>query len=454
MSLSKDTTRSRSMPRSKLTRSAITGMAVTKIGLKHIGYKTRHALSANPISGQPLQEHEEQIGELIFTVLSQLRGTAVKLSQLLSMEADIVPKTIRDKLHSACHQVPPINKALVRKQIVQELGDTPKQLFKEFNSQAFSAASIGQVHQAVAHDNTLLAVKVQYPGIGATIESDLKMVEKLFWLLSKTTNKFPKKQVIALLMDEMQLRLQEEIDYEIEANHLRWFRQAVKLPSIVIPAVFETLSSRRVLSMDMLTGQHLEDWLESNPSQIQRNDVGQKLFDFFWYCTLQLKKINADPHPGNVLILADGQLGILDFGCVRSLSDDFVCDFSDMIPKIVNGYFFNKNTQSLLESYKKLKFIEKNITLEIFESQIMPDLKIYGQWLGEAYVEKTFDFNNKKPCPGKPENLSGSAIKFLSGMYSEQPCFDRAHLGLMNLLSQIGACINTDYLKFKSNEPV
>ncbi|NRA62075.1 MAG: hypothetical protein HRU25_14480 [Psychrobium sp.] len=82
----------------------------------------------------------------------------------------------------------------------------------------------------------------------------------------------------------------------------------------------------------------------------------------------------------------------------------------------------------------------------------MPDLQPYGQWLGEAYVEKTFDFSNKQPCPGKPENMSGSAIEFLSGMYSEQPCFDRAHLGLMNLLSQIGASINTDYLRFKDNE--
>jgi predicted unusual protein kinase regulating ubiquinone biosynthesis (AarF/ABC1/UbiB family) len=444
-------TTSKNIPTSKVSRSAIAGIAATKIGLKHIGYKTRHALSSTPVSEQPQQEHEEQIGELIFTVLSQLRGTAVKLSQLLSMEADILPQTIRDKLQAACHQVPPINKALVRKQIVQELGDTPKQLFKEFNSDAFSAASIGQVHRAVAHDNTLLAVKVQYPGIGATIESDLKMVEKLFWLLSKTTNKFPNKQVIALLMDEMQARLQEETNYEIEANNLRWFRQSVNMPNIVIPTVFEALSSRRVLSMNMLVGQHLEDWLETHPSQAQRNEVGQKLFDFFWYCALQLKKINADPHPGNFLILADGQIGILDFGCVRSLSDNFVRDFTDMIPKIVDSYFFNKNINSLLGSYQKLKLIGQDITLTTFESEIMPDLQLYGQWLGEAYMEKTFDFNNKKPCPGKPDKFNGSAIKFLNGMYSEQPCFDRAHIGLMNLLTRIGACINTDYRKLMTD---
>ncbi len=440
---------SKNIPTSKLSRSAIAGVAATKIGLKHIGYKTRQAISSASSNERSQQKHEEEIGESIFAVLSQLKGTAIKLSQLLSMEADILPKTIRDKLQSACHKVPPINKALVRKQIVQELGDTPKQLFKKFNSEAFSAASIGQVHQAISHDNRLLAVKIQYPAIGATIESDLKLVEKLFWMLSKTTNKIPRRQVISLLMDEVQARLQEETNYEIEASNLRWFHQRVKLPGIVIPSVIESLSSKRVLSMDMLDGLHLEQWLEANPSQAQRNELGQTLFDFFWYCVLQLKKINADPHPGNFLILDDGQLGILDFECVRCLSDDFIDDYICMIPRIVDGYFLNKNTKLLLESYQKLKFIDQDVSLTVFETEIMPDLQEYGQWLGEAYVEKTFDFRHKQPCPGKPENISGSAIKFLNGMYSEQPCFDRAHVGLMNLLSQIGACINTDYLRLK-----
>lgn len=443
-------TQSKKMPTSKLTRSAIAGIAATKIGLKHIHYKTKSALSSTQDNRGPQQNHEEQIGELIFAMLSQLRGTAVKLSQLLSMEADILPQTIRDKLKSACHQVPPINKALVRKQITQELGDTPKQLFKEFNSEAFSAASIGQVHEAIAHDNRLLAVKIQYPGIGATIESDLKIAEKLFWLLSKTRKIFPKKEVIALLMVEMQARLQEETNYETEADNLRWFHKHTELPGIVIPSVDEALSSKRVLSMDRLSGQHLGDWLDTNPSQAKRNEVGQKLFDFFWYCTLHLKKINADPHPGNFLILNDDQIGILDFGCVRSLSDEFIHNFTHMIPKLVDGYFFNKNIESLLDSYQQLKFIDEDVTLDVFESEIMPDLKRYGQWLSEAYVEKTFDFRNKQPCPGKPENLNNNAIQFLNGMYNEQPCFDRAHLGLMNLLSQIGAQINTDYLRFYS----
>jgi len=438
---------SKKVPTSKLSRSAITSAAAAKIGFKHAGYKVRKTFSAkNNVQSQ--QQHEAQIGELIFTVLSQLRGTAIKLSQLLSMETDILPENIRNKLKSACHEVPPINRALVRKQMVQELGSTPKELFKEFDSNAFSAASIGQVHRALSFDDEKLAVKVQYPGIGATIDSDLKMLEKLFWLLAKTTTSMPKQQVIKLVLAEMKNRLSEEINYEVEASNLDWFMQRMKLNGIVIPKVKHSLSSARVLTMEMLTGQHIDKWLEKQPSQRQKNALGQKLFDFFWYSALTLKKIHADPHPGNYLVLTDEQLAVLDFGCVRRLSDDFIASFAAMMPKIVDSYIFNKNIQALFTSYQALKFIDHTVDLSTFESKILPDLRCYGQWLGQAYVSKTFDFATKTPCPGKPDNVSGGAVKFLSGMYSEQPCFDRAHLGLMNLLTQIGANINTDYSKF------
>ena len=448
---------SKKVPTSKLTRSAIAGAAVTKIGLKHVSYKARKAFSANINTAkssatknaeQSQQQHEEQIGELVFTVLSQLRGTAIKLSQLLSMETDMLPETIRNKLKSACHEVPPINRALVRKQMVLELGNTPKQLFKEFDSEAFSAASIGQVHRALSFNDEELAVKVQYPGIGATIDSDLKMLEKLFWLLAKTTNNMPKKQVITLVLAEMKNRLAEEINYKIEASNLNWFQQNMTLNGIVIPKVKKQLSSARVLSMEMLTGQPIDQWLADQPSQQQRNALGQKLFDFFWYCALTLKKIHADPHPGNFLVLGHGQLGVIDFGCVRALSEDFVDNFTAMIPKMVDSYILGKNHEALLASYQRLKFINQGVDFGTFESKVLPDLQRYGEWFSQAYQRTTFNFSTKTPCPGRPDNVGGGAVKFLSGMYDEQLCFDRAHLGLMNLLTQIGADINTDYLRF------
>jgi len=439
------------VPTSKLKRSALAGLAVTKLGLKHASFKARSALNKSSNTAPPQQQHEEQMGDLIFSVLSQLRGTAIKISQQLSMEAEILPATVRDKLQSACHKVPPINRALVRKQLLQELGDIPTTLFKEFDSQAFSAASLGQVHRASSHSGQDLAVKVQYPGIGATIESDLKMVEKLLWLLTKTNKAMPKKHVLELVMTEIKNRLNEEVDYDNEARNLRWFRQSLTLEGIVIPYVVDELSATRVLTMEMLSGQHIDEWLSTKPSQASRNNLGQKLFDFFWYSVLKLKRINADPHPGNFIVLADEKLGIIDFGCVRSLSKTFAEGIAKTIPIIVDVYVHKNNFEQLFNSYKKFRFIEDSVSLEQFTNELIPDLQSYGYWFAQAYVEKSFDFKNKIPCPGKPENSNGSALRLLNGMYSEQLCFDRAHLGLMNLLSQIGANINTDYMQFSDN---
>ena len=440
-------------PTSKFKRTAITSVAAAKVGLKHVGYKTRSLLTKNIDEASQLR-HEEKIGQLIFSVLSQLRGTALKVSQLLSMEADILPESIREQLKSACYQVPPINRALVRKQIVQELGKPPQEIFKGFNSQAFAAASIGQVHRAKTQTDKLVAVKVQYPGIGATIESDLKMIEKLFWTLSKTSSMMPKQAVLDLAMHEMQSRLAEEVDYDIEADNINWFREKTQLDGIVIPQVLSEYSSTRVITLEMLDGLHVDDWLATNPSQEDRNHFGQLLFDFFWYSYFQLKKINADPHPGNFLFLNDGRLGALDFGCVRELSDEFVDNFALMIPEVVDVFYRQKDANNLFELYRQLQFIEETVTFEQFKNEIIPYLKPYALWFGEAYVNSRFDFSSKSPCPGKPNMESSGALKYLNGMYSEQFCFDRAHLGLMNLLTQIKSEICVDWHKYKSIQSI
>lgn len=436
------------IPTSKIKRSAITGYAAAKVGLKHMSHKTR-TLMANKNKKQSAQEkHEQHLGEIVFSVLSQLRGTALKVSQILSMEADILPDSIREKLKNACYRVPPINKALVRKQVIQELGDKPNEVFKGFNLEAFAAASIGQVHRAVTFEDEKAAVKVQYPGISTTIESDLVMIEKLFWTLSKTTSLMPKKKVLDLAMQEMQARLKEELDYHIEADNLRWFESNLDLPGIKIPRVIDSYSSKRILTLEMLDGLHVDEWLATNPSQSQKNQIGQILFDFFWYSVFKLNKINADPHPGNFLFLSDGNLGVLDFGCVRQLGDEFIKNFAEMIPAMIDTYYLQKNPRPLFESYKQLRFINSKTSYEQFKSEIIPYLEPYALWFCQAYQQSHFDFKNKTPCPGRPSHDSNVAMSHLDGMYSEQFCFDRAHLGLMNLLTLIGAEIETDWKKF------
>jgi len=426
------------IPVSKLKRSALTGITAARVGAKHIGYKAR-SLLAKPEGKEAAKiQHEEQIGDLIFSVLTQLRGTALKVSQILSMEADVLPISIREKLKEACYQVPPINRALVRKQLVQELQKTPNDLFRQFNSHAFAAASIGQVHRAITFDGDAVAVKIQYPGIASTIESDLKIIQTLFSALSNTSDLLPKKDVLSIMMTEMQDRLREEVNYHVEADNIKWFK----------------LSSKRILTLEMLDGLHLSEWLATNPSQKQRNQVGQQLFDYFWYCVFDLQRINADLHPGNFLVLKDGNLGALDFGCVRTLGEDFISKFVKLIPALVDSFHHERNVEQLLKVYQSLKVISKDVTVEQFKSDFLSSIEPFGRWLCEAYAGDDFDFSTKQACPGKPTEDSRKLVKFLNGFYQEQLCFDRAHLGLMNLLTEIGAVVKTDWMRYYPNQTV
>ncbi len=436
------------IPTSKLKRSTLTGITAARIGAKHVGYKARSLVMKKKNEPASRLRHEEEIAELVFSVLTKLRGTALKVSQILSMEADILPVSIREKLKEACYQVPPINRALVRKQFIQEFYKTPSELFHHFDSQAFAAASIGQVHRATTHKGASVAVKVQYPGISASIESDLRIIETLFSALSASSDLLPQKNVLSITMNEMQDRLREEVDYHVEADNIKWFQDNVKIPGVRIPSVAEELSSKRILSLEMLDGLHLPEWLATHPSQQQRDQVGQKLFDYFWYCALDLRRINADLHPGNFLVLSDGNLGALDFGCVRSLGQEFISSFVKLIPALVDTFHNGGSSETLLKVYQSLKVISETVSLDQFKQEIQASIEPFGRWLCEAYASEEFDFQDKQPCPGRPSEDSRALVKFLNGFHQEQLCFDRAHLGLMNLLTDIGAVVKTDWMKF------
>lgn len=437
------------VPTSKLKRSAIAGITAAKVGFSQLSYKAKSKLSSND-DEQALAAHESQMGDMIFAALSQLRGTALKISQLLSMETDLLPEAIREKLKAACHQVPPINKALVRKQVTQSLGQAPNKIFKHFDGEAFAAASIGQVHKAQTHQGETLAVKVQYPGIGATIESDLKIVEQLFWTLSKTTSLLPRKDIVDQIMLEVKSRLNEEVNYEIEADNLLWFNERLKLDNIVTPKVYPEYSDKRVISFSFLEGQHLDEWLATKPSQQQRDKMAQLVFDFFWYSVFQLNKINADPHAGNYLFLKNEQLGVLDFGCVRELSPEFTATISRLLPALIKSLNQQGDKSELLNVYKDLQFIEPDTGVSTFEETIFPSIEELAQWLVDPYINETFDFSQQTPCPAKPNQEQKETAKQIHGLYSEQLCFDRAHLGVLNLLRDIGGTVKTDWLKFRN----
>lgn len=426
----------------KLTRSAITGAAATKIGAKHLSYMGRRALTKKEDREQLQEQHNRELGKLLFTALSQLRGTALKASQILSTEASFLPEPIREELARACYQVPPINRALIRKVFVQQFTQAPEQLFSEFDSHAFAAASIGQVHNARTKTGDAVAVKIQYPGIAASIDSDLRLIQGVLNTLSTSLASIPNKAAVEHTLNEVRARLLEEVDYHSEARHTEWFRERLDARKYCIPKVFAELSNQRVLTTEKLAGLHINEWLQTSPSQKDRNHFGQLLFDYFLQSNFELKTINPDFHPGNFLLLEDGRLGVLDFGCVKTFNDDYpqiVCELFSTFKRCHH----NLDMAELMTAYQNLGLIEPNLDLNTFEEDIYPSCKLINAWFIEPFLQESFNFKNKMPYPSEIHKEGKKTAKHLHLLKEEQMSFDRGFLGLMNLLTLLESEIVT-----------
>ena len=294
------------LPEGRLARAGVAGVTALRIGAGELRHRVKR-----PFMSQQQRESEQSVlddknARLLFEALTQLRGTALKLAQMLGMELDLLPAQYRRELEKSFHQVPPLNRVLVRKVIREEFGKAPEQLFTGFDDIAFAAASLGQVHAAILPDNTNVAVKIQYPGIHVALDSDMNLMRKVALGMPNST-------IVRQSIDEVHARLQEEVDYRLEAATTRWFRENLKLDGIVVPRIYEDWCSDRVLTTEYCAGTHLDNWLANEPSQALRDQVGQRLYDLFIHSVLKLRRLHADPNPGNYLFRDDGSIALIDF---------------------------------------------------------------------------------------------------------------------------------------------
>jgi aarF domain-containing kinase len=200
-----------------------------------------------------------------------------------------------------------------------ELGDDPENLFVEFDKRAFAAASLGQVHRARLKTGEEVAVKIQYPGIARTIRQDIRNLTP-FLLPARLTKDW---ESVKDQFDDLRLRLEQETDYELEADQLEKARSLFREDDgIVIPRVYRQLSTSRVLTMERIPGVHLDDFLARNPSQEERNEFARKMLRAWYRMMYRGRMLYADFHPGNFLLLDDGRLGVIDFGFVAEFTDD------------------------------------------------------------------------------------------------------------------------------------
>ncbi|WP_109829717.1 ABC1 kinase family protein [Reichenbachiella versicolor] len=287
-------------------------------GAKVGGNYAKHYAKAMINGSVDQEELDKDNAKDIYSSLSELKGSALKMAQLLSMDQNVLPKAYSDKFTMAQYSAPPLSYPLVKKTIMSNLGNYPNEIFDSFSSKASNAASMGQVHKAKLNGEEV-AVKVQYPGVGDSIKSDLKLAKPFALSLMKVSAKD-----IDPYLKEVEEKLLEEADYELELKQSLEFAKLCKnVPNVEFPQYLPQHSGKQVLTMTWLSGVPLGEWMKSEHSLEARQLIGQTLWDFYMYQIHHLKMMNADPHPGNYIINESNRLGVIDFGCVKHVPSDF-----------------------------------------------------------------------------------------------------------------------------------
>lgn len=323
-----------SVIRSKVGRAAKLVGTGAKIGGNYLKYYAKKVATGK----EDRESLHEDNAQDIYNSLSQLKGSALKVAQMLSMDKAILPKAYTQKFALSQYSAPPMSGPLVMKTYKSALGHYPSQDFDRFDSNSLAAASIGQVHVAEKAGKKY-AVKIQYPGVADAIKSDLKLVKPvanaMFGLPEKEMQKY---------FEEVEEKLLEETRYDLELKRGQEVAASCShIENVHFPQYYPQWSTSKVLVMDLLEGQHLAEYLQTQPSQAEKNQVAQALWDFYEYQLHELRCIHADPHPGNFLFTHDAKVGIIDFGCVKEVPQDFYYSYFPLLiqevqenPEIIN----------------------------------------------------------------------------------------------------------------------
>jgi aarF domain-containing kinase len=308
----------RSPPLGALSRLGTLGALLTHIFLAYSAWWLKSWFRSAERSQQDLLDTHLKVGLQLVAGMGDLRGAVMKAGQTIANLPGVAPDEIVEALSRLHFQAPPMHFALLREHVRNELGGEPEEVFAEFDQAAFAAASLGQVHRARLKSGEAVAVKIQYPGIGAGIRADFR---NLFALMTPLRLSKDWDNLKAQLEDLRQV-IERETDYEAEAAFQRRARSLFREDDrIIVPRIFEQHSTRRVLTMELLEGVHIHDFLARQPSQEQRDHFGGLIIRAWDRMFFAARWNYADLHPGNFLFLDDGRLGLLDFGCVRPFSE-------------------------------------------------------------------------------------------------------------------------------------
>jgi predicted unusual protein kinase regulating ubiquinone biosynthesis (AarF/ABC1/UbiB family) len=367
------------IPTSKIQRATKLVQTGAKVGVNYLKYYGEKMVNSD-LNKDKLNENN---AEDIYDGLKSLKGSALKVAQMLSMDKSFLPQAYVEKFSLSQFSVPPLSAPLVLKTFKNNFGKSPYEIFDEFNANSVNAASIGQVHKA-EKNGKILAVKIQYPGVANSISSDLALVKpiaiRMFNLQGKDSDKYFK---------EVEDKLIEETNYLLELKQSQEVVKACeKIENLVFPQYYPEFSSERIITMDWMTGIHLSEFTAINNNLEVANKIGQALWDFYMYQIHILKKVHADPHPGNFLVNEANELIALDFGCMKQIPNDFYIPYFELINKEVID-----NSRIFKEKLFELEILRTDDTKEevdYFTSMFYDLMYLFTL----PFQEEHFDFSN------------------------------------------------------------
>ena len=428
------------IPTSKIGRTTEMVKTGVKIGGNYLKYYSKKAI--NPSLDR--SELDEDNATDIYDGLKNLKGSALKVAQMLSMDKSLLPGAYVEKFSLAQFSVPPLSAPLVRKTFKKYQGAFPEEIYDKFSKDSINAASIGQVHKA-EKDGKQLAVKIQYPGVADSISSDLAMVKpiatKMFNLKGDDSKRY---------FAEVEDKLLEETDYELEVRQSIAITEACNhIPNLKFPQYYPELSSSRIITMDWMDGQHLSEFAQTEFSKETGNKLGQTLWDFYMFQMHGLKAVHADPHPGNFLISKNAELIAIDFGCIKEIVDEFYIPYFELaVPASINN---PEIFQSKLFELEILRKDDSPKEIKYFSNLFHEMLSLFT----EPFQEQTFDFADESfwdQISSLSEKYSNDKeLRKMNGNRGSKHFLyiNRTFFGLYNLLHDLKATVHTrNYVKY------
>lgn len=419
------------IPTSKIQRASKLVQTGAKVGVNYLKYYGDKLTKTKKEAKDRLNENN---AEDIYDGLKKLKGSALKVAQMLSMEKSILPQAYVEKFSLAQFSVPPLSPPLVIKTFKQYFGKSPDEIYDNFDSTSLNAASIGQVHRAEKNGKKL-AVKIQYPGVAESIASDLSLVKpiaiRMFNIRGKDSDKYFK---------EVEEKLVEETNYVLEIKQSKELVENCKhIPNLKFPNYYSDISSDKIITMDWMSGQHLSEFTANNTNKELANKIGQALWNFYMHQLHNLRKVHADPHPGNFLISQEGNLIALDFGCMKAIPNNFYVPYFELAVEknIQNPAFFTKKLYELEilrtdDSSEEIDFFK-----ELFHELLSLFTKPFNQ---EVFDFSDPDFFNKITELGERYSKSSELRQMNGNRGSKHFIYiNRTFFGLYNLMFDLKA---------------